>query len=252
MAKMQRKFAWPILVGLLCAWAGGAATRAQLSAPGETEGVTAIDILLLPDATMIEHAQAANARLLKNYPQGFSLDATHHPHVTCLQRYVRTADLEEVYDAVEKVLDGEEPTIRKLNAYKYYYLPMGDTGLAGIVVEPTDELRRFQQKLIDAVAPFTVKRGSSAAYVTTPADPEIVPMVINYVADYVPKYSGKNFNPHVTIGVGTTEYLDKMLEEPFESFTFSPIGVAVYHLGNYGTARTKLKEWDLDLAKKAN
>lgn len=227
----------------------GTGVPAQVSALGETEGVTAIDILLLPDETMIEHAQAANARLLKNYPQGFSLDATHHPHVTCLQRYVRTADLEEVYDAVEKVLDGEQPTAWKLQAYKYYYLPVDDTGLAGIVVEPTDELRRFQQKLIDAVAPFTVKMGTSAAYVTTSADPEIVPMVINYVADYVPKYSGKNFNPHVTIGVGTKEYLDKMLKEPFESFTFSPIGVAVYHLGNYGTARTKLKEWDLELTK---
>lgn len=218
---------------------------AQVVAPGETQGVTAIDVLLLPDETMLKHAEVVNARLLKNYPQGFSLDATHHPHVTCLQRYVRTADLEKVYDAVGKVLEGEKPTTWKLKAYKYYYLPMGDTGLAGIVAEPTDELLRFQQKLIDAVAPFTVKRGSSAAYVTTPDDPEIVPMVINYVEDYVPKYSGKNFNPHVTVGVGTKEYLDEMLKEPFESFTFSPVGVAVYHLGNYGTARTKLKEWDL-------
>jgi hypothetical protein len=218
---------------------------AQVSGPGETSGVTAIDILLLPDGTMIEHAEAANARLLKNYPQGFSLDATHHPHVTCLQRYVRTADLDKIYEAVAKILADEKPTSWKLKAYKYYYLPMDDTGLAGIVVEPTDDLRRFQQKLIDAVAPYTVKMGSSAAYVTTPEDPTIVPMVIKYVADYVPKYSGKNFNPHVTIGVGTKEYLDKLLKEPFDSFTFSPVGVAVYHLGNYGTARTKLKEWDL-------
>ena len=30
--------------------------------------VTAIDILLEPDATMVQHAQADNARLLKAYP----------------------------------------------------------------------------------------------------------------------------------------------------------------------------------------
>ena len=42
--------------------------------------VTAIDILLEPDATMVQHAQADNARLLKAYPDGFALDATHHPH----------------------------------------------------------------------------------------------------------------------------------------------------------------------------
>ena len=62
--------------------------------------ITAIDIALEPDATMIRHAEAVNARLLKVFPKGFALDATHHPHITMLQRYVRTADLDKVYDAV--------------------------------------------------------------------------------------------------------------------------------------------------------
>jgi len=34
-----------------------------------------------------------------------------------------------------------------------------------------------------------------------------------------------------SIGVTPKEYLDKMLAEPFESFTFSPAGAAVYQLG---------------------
>ena len=46
--------------------------------------VTAIDIALEPDATMIQHAEAANARLLKVFPKGFSLDATHRPHISML------------------------------------------------------------------------------------------------------------------------------------------------------------------------
>ncbi|CAB3806381.1 hypothetical protein LMG28138_05797 [Pararobbsia alpina] len=55
--------------------------------------VTAIDILLEPDATMMKNAEAANARLRKSFPNGFALDETHQPHISCLQRYVRTADL---------------------------------------------------------------------------------------------------------------------------------------------------------------
>jgi len=54
--------------------------------------VTAIDIALEPDHTMVDHAQAANATLLKNFPQGFSLDATHHPHVSIFAGFVPTAD----------------------------------------------------------------------------------------------------------------------------------------------------------------
>ena len=43
--------------------------------------VIAIDILLEPDATMLQHAKANNERLLKAYP-GFALDAAHSPHIT--------------------------------------------------------------------------------------------------------------------------------------------------------------------------
>jgi len=35
--------------------------------------ITAVDIVLEPDATMIQHAQAANAGLLKNFPKGYAL-----------------------------------------------------------------------------------------------------------------------------------------------------------------------------------
>jgi hypothetical protein len=52
---------------------------ASLLGYAETSGaqqnpVTAIDIALEPDQTMIQHAQAANSRLLKAFPKGFALD----------------------------------------------------------------------------------------------------------------------------------------------------------------------------------
>jgi len=219
--------------------------NAQPSNAGQPNPVTAIDIVLEPDATMVNAAQAANERLLKAFPKGFALGKTHQPHISCLQRYVKTADLDKVYEAVGKVLAEEKPTTWKLTAYKYYYLPWKDLGLAGIVIEPTDDLIRYQQKLIDAVAPFTVQTGTAAAFVTTKEDPEINQPTIDYVTTFVPKGTGKKFNPHVTIGLASQDYLKQMLDEKFEPFTFSPVGAAVYHLGNFGTAREKLKGWDL-------
>jgi hypothetical protein len=58
----------------------------------------------------------------------------------------------------------------------------------------------------------------------------------------VPAHSGKHLLLHVTTGPAPLDYLNKMLAEPFEDFTFSPSGASVFHLGNYGTAQTKLKE----------
>ena len=40
-------------------------------------------------------------------------------------------------------------------------------------------------------------------------------------------------------------YLDKLLAEPFEAFTFLPAGAAVYQLGQFGTAAKKLKQLGL-------
>ena len=207
--------------------------------------VTAIDILLKPDATMLQHAAATNARLLKVFPKGFSLDASHRPHVTLVQRFVLTENLDNVYAAVGKVFASADVTGLKLEAFKYYYIPDKDLGLSGIVVKPTPDLLKLEQQVIDAVTPFAVPTGTSAAFVTTPEDPEIIPALITYVSEFVPKHSGANYDPHVTTGLAPREYLDKMLKEPFEAFTFSPAGAAVYHLGQFGTAAKELKEWDL-------
>ena len=85
--------------------------------------VTAIDIALEPNVRMIEQAKAANASLLKSFPKGFALDATHHPHVTMLQQFVRTDDLEKVFAAASAVLAKEKPRSWTLRAFKYYYIP---------------------------------------------------------------------------------------------------------------------------------
>jgi hypothetical protein len=47
----------------------------------------------------------------------------------------------------------------------------------------------------------------------------------------------------VTIGAASQTFLKELLEEKFDEFTFSPTGVSVFHLGNFGTAQEKLKSW---------
>jgi hypothetical protein len=205
--------------------------------------VTAIDVLLEPDATMLQHSAANNDRLLSVYPKGFALDATHRPHITMIQRFVRTADLDKVYAAAHKVLAAANVNAMKLEAYKYYYVPSGPIGLAGIVAKPTPELLKLQEDIIAAVAPFTVDTGTIAAFTAAHDDPAIDLQMIAYVSTFVPKQTGDHFSPHVTTGVAPREYLDKMLAEPFESFTFSPAGAAIYQLGPFGTAAKKLKAW---------
>lgn len=120
---------------------------------------------------MIDHATAINARLRENDPAGFTLDATHAPHVSMLQRFVRAKDL----DAVQ----------------------------------------------------------TAAAFVGSDINRE----TIAYVESFVPKSSGPNYIPHVTVGVAK-----RLKAAPFDAFAVKPVGVAIYQLGNFGTAATQLWE----------
>jgi hypothetical protein len=223
----------------------GLVLAASLALPAHAattqDPVTAIDIALEPDATMVTHAKAANAVLLKDFPKGFALDATHHPHVTVLQTFVKTTDLPKVYVATSRVLQEENYKTWKLTAFKYYYIPAGPIGVAGIVAKPTPDLLRIQKEVIEAVTPYMAKTGTAAAFMSTQGGRDIQPELIAYVTDFLQIASGPKFNPHVTTGVGTKAFLDALLAKPFDDFTFSPVGASVYQLGAYGTARKALK-----------
>src|SRR5579871_299346 len=160
---------------------------AQQTAPPRPGDVTAIDILLDPDSTMVQHATAANATLLKHFPKGFTLGGVHAPHITMLQRFVKTADLPKVFAAADKVIAGANPTRFKLTAYKYDHIgaaKMGDVtvSVGNILIKPTPELLKLQQQLADAIKPYEVPTGTAAAFVTSPQAPNISPDLIQYVS----------------------------------------------------------------------
>ena len=78
--------------------------------------VTAVNVLIEPDEETRARARELNARLLRTMPEGFALDATHVPHITVLQRYVRTPELEQALDAVDAVVAGADLASLDLHA----------------------------------------------------------------------------------------------------------------------------------------
>ena len=127
----------------------------------------------------------------------------------------------------------------KLDAVKRYYIPAGGgLGVAGICAKPSPDLLKLQADIIAAASPFNLRNGPIGAFTAKHDNSAIDTAIIDYVSTF-----GK-FNPHVSTGVASRQFLDRMLAEPFEPFTFSPAGAAIYQLGQFGTASKKLKEWD--------
>jgi len=216
---------------------------AALPAAGQQQPTTAsgdkliaIDVLLRPDQNGVAHANAINARLRADYPKGYSLDATHAPHITLVQRFVSEKDFDAVAAAVTKVLATEplgelQLTAKSLASEMWDGLP-----LHAILIERTPQLLRLEQKVVDAVAPFSVSGGTAAAFVDTPPGANIV----DYVAAFVPKSTGAHYMPHITVGVATEAFSKQLKAEPFETFSFRAKDLAIYQLGNFGVAARQL------------
>lgn len=203
--------------------------------------ITAIDVLLDPDKTMLDSAKAYNEMMRKNYsgPGSYSLDAVHTPHITVLQCFVNTADLGKVYDAVAKVVKSENPATEKVTTSGFYYYPYKGLGLAGITATPSPKLLSFQAKIIDVLKPYMVV-GTDAAFVQNADGTPIAAGSSDYVNGFIPDHSGAKYNPHVTIGLAHEDFLKELLAKPYHKFTFQCSAVSIYQLGDFGTARKKL------------
>src|SRR5215510_10077019 len=127
--------------------------------------LTAIDVLIDPEESMKDLARSVNRKMLGSVPPptGFSLDEHHQPHITTLQRYVRTDALPEVFDAVKGVLDSVDLSTLTFTTAKIvhpFVMDGTDIGIAAMVVKPGPKVIEFQQKLIDAVGPYIGSGGT--------------------------------------------------------------------------------------------
>ena len=205
--------------------------------------IKAIDILLEPDAGMLAHAERNNARLREVFPDGFALDEEHRPHITLLQCFVASADLDAITDAMGKVIQAADVPRMALQAVRYGYTPGPGMGVAGIWVAPTPELVKLQADVIAAATPFMVEIAGIDAFTAGHGNPAFDKALVDYVSGFVALGAGDKFDPHVSTGIAATDYLDGMVAEPFAPFAFAPASAAIYQLGPFGTAARLLKRW---------
>jgi len=209
--------------------------------------LTAVDILIEPDEAAIERAREVNRRMPLSVAAGITLDATHLPHITMLQRYLITADIDQVYAAIEQTLAATVATTLSYHVpgitYSEHWGPPGQAA-AVLGVQPNQQVLDLQAALVAAVTPFTGSGGTDAAFVTDPGE-QISQTTKDWVESYVPDQTGANYTAHLTVGLASVEDLKAMQAEPFDAFDVHPVSLAIYQLGNNGTARTLLKAWSL-------
>jgi hypothetical protein len=189
---------------------------------------------------MLDRSAEWNAKMRELTPEGFELDESHRPHVTLVQRHIRKDHLDAVLLAVDEVRASFDLDSLTMEANGLYHIPIGELGLAGITIKPTAELSALQSAVIEAVNSYDAGAGDENAYVPDPTGTPFEPFLFEYVETFVPKQVGSNFNPHVTVGLAPRSWLVEQEQIPFDSFEFGADGIAVYQLGNFGTASKRL------------
>ena len=211
--------------------------------PGSTnDELIAIDVLIIPDQKMMAESEKWNTLMREQTPEGFELDEEHAPHVTLIQRFVSKSDIPKILDAVEGVKAKFDVTQFEMVSTGLYHIPIDTTGLAGIVIEPSEELLSLQEAVIAAVNPYAKEGGGESAFVPDKSGTPFDPLLFKYIETFVPHQAGEKFNPHVTIGIAPITWLEDLEKKPFEQFTSSGVGIATYQLGNFGTASKRLDQ----------
>jgi hypothetical protein len=121
---------------------------------------------------------------------------------------------------------------------KIIHADWGFPGIAPTVlmVEVSDKVLDFQAALLATITPFVESGGTAAAFVADPGE-EISQTIIDWVEAYSPAQIGAGkYLPHLTVGIATFDDLKSIEAEPFDAFLVHPASVAVYHLGNNGSA----------------
>jgi hypothetical protein len=216
-------------------------------------GLIAINALLEPDAATQEQVRRLNAALRGDAaahdppgepPPGFAFDETHLPHVTLVQRYVRSEELDRVFAVVDRTTAAVGAAGLQLRAGGLSGGALGTppgTLLASVEFEPQPAVRALHDALVRAFEPFSAGPGSAAAFFTLPGERPPGDATVVYAHEYVPRRSGGNYAPHLTAGVARDDVIARLARShPLLGAPVAPAAVAVAHLGDLGTARALL------------
>ena len=211
-----------------------------LSCAPKKENTIAIDVLLIPSEEVYAQSLQLNALINQNNPEAIKLDENHVPHITLLQCFINESDLPKVNMALE----GLFKTIEKdsLKAESLFYSKDKEESFAMVRVEKTAPLLETHKKTIELVKPYIVKNGSEASFVQNPDGSPISESTVDYVPNFVEKYSYENFDPHISLGVAQTILLDSLAQHVFKPIQFKAQSLSLYQLGDHGTAQKLLYE----------
>lgn len=188
----------------------------------------AVDIAMLLPPDVQARALALSAALPREEFQGLRLDEQHLPHITLMQLFVRTAEIEQAAARVDEVVRGHARMTLQVTG--------GGRGTHAVwmAVARAPALVSLHEQLMDTLRGLERPDGGPSAF----ADPDARLRDVLWVSGYRLSSSFHHFTPHITLGHAAAA-------PTLEPFAFEADTVAMCHLGRFCTCRRVLRRWTL-------
>jgi len=190
------------------------------------EKIVGIDVALEPDAALVDRTHAPEAR------------------ITLVRSFIRSTDVHSLSAAVAHVLATTDLEGMNLRASGYQSGNWNGTSGTALTVDASPELRRLEEQMVAAVSPFILNTETARDFIVTADGSAMHGSAIDAIDHFVPESSGVNYRPHVIASSMQGDTAKRAQSQPFEAFTFRPVGVSMYQIGGDGQSRRLLWKWN--------
>ena len=189
--------------------------------------LVALDVAILPPPDVMARAIACSAAIPRDGSERLVLDASHLPHITLTQHFVRYEELDAAYAEIDEVLDGQMPL----------RLAITGGGQSGntlwMAVERTRALLDLHERLMKALRDLERTNGDAHAFLEGGRVGDV-----HWVGGFRQQASFGAYTPHITLGHGSQT-------PQIEHMEFEATAIAACHLGRFCTCRKVLRAWEL-------
>ena len=196
----------------------------------------AIDIVLLPSKEVTNKAIEINKTLKgKNNREIILSKEDCLPHISLAMGCISKEDIPKIKEELRNITCKFKPLKLKIPLIYSSEWKNGNIGTS-MEVKSTENLQRLHLEIMNSLTKLFKFEPTKEMFFSSG---EINDMTLDWVKRYSETSVFKKFHPHITLGIGKTESLDKEID-----FTSSKI--AICHLGNNCTCRKVIYALDLD------
>jgi hypothetical protein len=193
--------------------------------PESRDHLVAIDVALSPDMAVAGRATSPRAP------------------ITLVRGFVRSSDVARVSSVVAFVM--ATTRLQDLNLRATAYQAGNWNGMSGtaLMLDPTEDLRRLEERMVAATRPFRLTPEHAAEFIMTPDRSRMNGDTIEMVDRFVPDGAGVNYRPHIFVAGAQADASKRASEQPVDQISFRSVGAAIYQIGPHGVAERVLWSW---------